>query len=511
MHVEPPKGKAVQFAVVGFALLGVWLILLRIAEDLKLLSSHAEATLSFVSGVAVILLVTCRCRKVVASRLVKGVFLFLMASVCAELFLSFSGSVVAWNDVPVIGKGTSTRTMLKHVLLGCWSGSSMLLIYLLMNSSAKSHQELMESEQRFRSFFEQAGVAVGVLESQTGRIFEVNRKYTDLLGYSREELIGRTWMEITHPEDLQAEHDNMGRLLSGEIDDFTMQKRLVHRNGSLIWVQLTVSVIRKQPESLDQHLVIVEDITERKALQEDARRHEKLLAHANRLAMAGEMVTGFAHELNQPLAAISLLAEASIARLKNDPVDYERVALNLRNLSEQSLRAGDIVDRIRKFVRKEDFQQALCRVDVLFSETLSLLNQELSDNGISVDVRVAESVHEVYADRVQIEQVLVNLVHNSVDAISECSSASRRLELAAREESDGFVEMSVRDFGPGMSGESADQVFDAFYSTKSNGMGMGLAICRTIIETHGGHIRMVPHPHQGVTCKFTLPVRDGED
>ncbi len=111
----------------------------------------------------------------------------------------------------------------------------------------------------------------------------------------------------------------------------------------------------------------------------------------------------------------------------------------------------------------------------------------------------------------QIEQVLVNLVHNSVDAISECSSAPRRLELAARKESDGFVELSVRDFGPGMSGDSADKVFDAFYSTKSNGMGMGLAICRTIIETHGGHISMVPHPQKGVTCKFTLPVRDHED
>ena len=223
--------------------------------------------------------------------------------------------------------------------------------------------------------------------------------------------------------------------------------------------------------------------------------------------MAGEMVTGFAHELNQPLAAISLLAEASISRLKADPVDYERVSGNLKSLSEQSLRAGAIVDRIRKFVRKEEFQQTLCRIDVLFEETLSLLHQELAENEISVAIQIPASLRQVYVDRVQIEQVLVNLVHNSVDALSECQSAPRRLELTAREESDRFVEVSVRDFGPGMPDDAADKVFDAFYSTKSKGMGMGLAICRTIIETHGGHISMVPHPHSGVTCRFTLPVR----
>ncbi len=364
MHVESPKGKAERFAVIGFALLGAWLVLLRIAEDLKLLSGFTEATLSFVSGVAVILLVIRRCRGIAASRLVKTVFLFLMAAVCAELFLDFCGSVKTWNDLPLIGRETSSRRILKNVLLGCWSGGGMLLIYLLMKSGEKSHQELLESEQRFRSFFEQAGVAVGVLESETGRFIEVNRKYTALIGYSREDLIGRTWMEITHPDDLQADQDNMDRLLSGEVADFTMQKRLYHQNGDLIWVQLTVSAIQNAQASPRQHLVIVEDVTERKRLQEEARRHEKMLAHSNRLAMAGEMVTGFAHELNQPLAAISLLAEASISRLKADPVDYERVSGNLKEPFWADLRAGTIVDRIRKFVRKEEFQQTLCRIDV---------------------------------------------------------------------------------------------------------------------------------------------------
>ncbi len=164
MHVESPKGKAVKFAVIGFALLGAWLVLLRIAEDLKLLSGFAEATLSFVSGVAVILLVIRRCRGIEASRIVKTVFLFLMAAVCAELFLGFCGSVKSWNDLPVIGRETSSRRVLKNVLLGCWSGGGMLLIYLLMKSAEKSHLELLESEQRFRSFFEQTGVAVGVLD-----------------------------------------------------------------------------------------------------------------------------------------------------------------------------------------------------------------------------------------------------------------------------------------------------------------------------------------------------------
>ena len=121
-----------------------------------------------------------------------------------------------------------------------------------------------------------------------------------------------------------------------------------------------------------------------------------------------------------------------------------------------------------------------------------------------------DSLDEVYVDRVQIEQVLVNLVHNSVDAISKCESAIRRLELTAREKEDGFVEVAVRDFGPGMTDEVAAKAFDAFYSTTSNGMGMGLAICRTIVESHGGRIEMVADQNEGVTCACTLPIYKSE-
>ncbi len=507
MNIETPKGQAARFGVIGFALLGVWLVLVKIAEDLKLITSHTEATLSLASGVAVIALVTYRCRRSTASRAIKGVFLFVMLSICGELFLSFSGSVTAWNDVPAIGRASSTRGALKHLVLGGWTGGSMLLIYLLMKSAADSHQKLLQSEQRFRSFFEQAGVAVGVAESATGWIVEANQKFTDLTGYPRDELVQKTWTGLTYADDIQADSDRFIQLLSGEIPDFTTQQRLVRKDGTVIWGQITVSAIRNSDES-SQHLVIIEEITDRKKLEEESRRREKLLAHANRVAIAGEMATGFAHELNQPLAAISLFAESSILRLRNNPDDTDRIIENLQSLAEQSQRAGAIVDRIRKFIGKEEFNRTAFRVGALFEETLSLLNQELSDHEITVDVQLPDSVDEVYADRVQIEQVLVNLVHNALDAMGESPSAPRRLELGARDWPDGYVEMSVRDFGPGMQQQEADKVFDAFYSTKSNGMGMGLAICRTIVETHGGHIQMVPHPHKGVTCLFTLPAHE---
>jgi signal transduction histidine kinase len=145
-------------------------------------------------------------------------------------------------------------------------------------------------------------------------------------------------------------------------------------------------------------------------------------------------------------------------------------------------------------------------MDNLFDEVLSLLNAELTEREITVDVLLPHSLNNVHVDRVQIEQVLVNLVHNSVDAIGECPTAPRRLELAARDRDDRFVEVQVRDFGPGMTDDVAAKAFEAFYSTKSKGMGMGLAICRTIVEAHGGRIEMAPNRGAGVTCSFTLPI-----
>ncbi len=379
-------------------------------------------------------------------------------------------------------------------------------------TSLLSLRDLRISEDRFRTLFEHAPEAILVHDVDQDRFVEWNQNALDLFKISEENLAKLKPVDVSASEQPHA-------IPVGDFARQQTERALAGEDPAFEWLfcdsegrDIPCEVRLTRLPSAQRRLVrgSITDITRRKELEEESRQHQKLLAHTNRVATVGEMATGFAHELNQPLAAISMFADTCLTKLKSDPYDTDSVLSILKSLSEQSLRAGSIVDRIRKFVGKEEFMQTACRVDNLFDDVLSLLNSELMEREITVDVQLPDSLGEVYADRVQIEQVLVNLVHNSADAISECETAQRRLELGARDRDDGFVEVTVRDFGPGMTDEVAAKVFDAFFSTKSKGMGMGLAICRTIVESHGGRIEMVPAPREGVACTFTLPIHKSQ-
>jgi len=379
-------------------------------------------------------------------------------------------------------------------------------------TSLLSLRELRVSEDRYRTLFEHAPEAILVHDIETNRFVDWNKNALEMLKIEAEDLAKLA------PQDVSAA-EQPHSLPPGQFARLQTERALAGEDPEFEWVfydsdgrEIPCEVCLTSLPSGKGHLVrgSITDITRRKALEAEARQHHRLLAHTNRVATIGEMATGFTHELNQPLAAISMYADTCLVKLKSSPSDAESVLPILKSLSEQSLRAGSIVDRIRKFVGKKEFMQTPCRVENLFDDVLSLLNSELMEREISVDVRLPDSLDEVYVDRVQIEQVFVNLVHNSVDAISKCESAIRRLEFTAREKEDGFVEVAVRDFGPGMTDEVAAKAFDAFYSTTSNGMGMGLAICRTIVESHGGRIEMVADQNEGVTCACTLPIYKSE-
>ena len=367
-------------------------------------------------------------------------------------------------------------------------------------TSLLSIRELRESEQQYRTLLENHVDGVAVLVD--GRIQYVNDPMSVLCGYDSRELIGWTLRDFVCAKD-QLRADRIAELArAGE--ENSGEYEIVQKCGSFVSVEICSRPIRYQggPALLS----VIRDISKRKRMEEESRKHQRLLAHANRVATMGEMATGFAHELNQPLAAMTMYADVCIANMNSSPSKVKDVSVILPKLSEQAVRAGEIVDRIRKFIGKEDFLRTKCRVRDLFDDVLSLLQSEMAEREIGVDVRVPDTLADVFVDRVQIEQVLVNLIHNSVDAVSACSTSRRRLELSADDRGDGFVGIEVRDHGAGVTDEVATRVFDAFYSTKSHGMGVGLAICRTIVESHGGIIEMVPHSSEGVTMTFTLPI-----
>ncbi len=374
---------------------------------------------------------------------------------------------------------------------------AVLGVALDITAQKRAERDRQESEEVSRTLLERH--IDGVVVTVAGRIRYVNEPLARMSGWQQANLLGLSFDELIP----SAQAWQSACAVTDSPEGVVRESEIAHRDGQPVPIEIVSRGIRLKGEKAC--LIIVRDIGWRKKLEEQARQHRELLARANRVSMLGEMATGLAHELNQPLGAISMLSDACRLKLGNTPERDTALTAILEQLAQQSIRAGAIVDRIRKFIGKEEFVHSEYHATDLINRVLEFLSPELTEFECSVDVHVAEELAEVHVDRVQIEQVLVNLIHNAVDAYRQADITDRRIVIRVVPGGDGFSQWSVRDFGPGMPEEVAGRIFDAFYSTKSKGMGMGLAICRTIVEAHGGRINVTTRPDQGVTFSFTLP------
>lgn len=359
-------------------------------------------------------------------------------------------------------------------------------------------RSLSESEARARSLLENHVDGVAVVSS--GTILYVNEPLCSMMGRTRLEMEGQPAETLLQDWDRTQQDD----CKAGSWGNQAMEHELGHQDGS----RVPVEIVRRQFEfqGRESVLYVFRDITQRKKLELDARRHREMVAHVSRISTLGEMATGLAHELNQPLSAICLFSDACSAEFESPNPDFSKINQILHDLSEQSMRAGAIVDRIRKFVGKEQFRQTSCLLQSIVDDVLKLLKLSLMEKEIAVRVEIHSEADSVYVDPVQIEQVIVNLLQNSIDAIENLEDSSNgQIEISAKKISPEFLEVSIRDNGLGMSESQVEDVFNAFYTTKYHGMGMGLAICRTIIEGHQGQISVKSSPHHGTICQFTLP------
>jgi PAS domain S-box-containing protein len=244
------------------------------------------------------------------------------------------------------------------------------------------------------------------------------------------------------------------------------------------------------------------DVTERKRAEEAERRHQAELTHVLRLATMGEMAAGLAHEINQPLAAIVNYARGCAIRLQAGGVDGNEIAEAVDRIGDEALRAGDIIRRLRRLVRKEAPRQESFDLSSVVEDVIELFAPESRELAIAVDVRLAAGLPEIFADPIQIKQVVLNLVRNGIEAMAE-SDAPRRLTVATERSASG-VELVVEDSGPGLNSTQSERVFDAFFTTKSHGLGMGLSISRTIAQSHRGKLIAEPCA-TGARFRLTLP------
>ena len=262
----------------------------------------------------------------------------------------------------------------------------------------------------------------------------------------------------------------------------------------------------------DQGVAFVLDLSERKRAEAEARESEQRyreaqmeLAHANRVAVMGQLTASIAHEINQPIGAAITYANAALSWLQAQPPDWEEVRQALGSIVESGVRAGEVIDRIRALVKKVPPRKDRVEINEAILEVLALVRTEIAKNAVSTKTQLAEGLPPVWGDRVQLQQVMLNLFINAIEAMSGMVEGSRELLISTEKTHLDAVLVAVRDSGPGFPPESAERLFESFYTTKPGGLGMGLSICHSIIEAHEGRLWATANLPHGAVFHFTLP------
>ena len=366
----------------------------------------------------------------------------------------------------------------------------------------QAEQALLESEERYRKIVESTHEAIFLVCASDGNILDANEEACRMLGFTREVLLAKT-AEDLHPHELDAHRDFVATLLtSGK--DRTDGLSCLASNGEQIPVRISASVI--QVQGLDCILLIAQDMRDTLRAEQQARKLRADLHHGARLGAMGEMASGMAHELNQPLTAVMNYLQACQMMIGAEGADT-RVPDYLDKAIAQAERAGGIISGLRAFVQKGESNRQLEDLNEIAQEASGLLAANARAEGISFQVRPARDLARIHVDKIQIQQVVFNLMRNALEALGGRRAGT--LTISTTAVGDDLVQLCVSDNGPGVDDALLDKLFDAFTTTKSDGMGVGLSICKTIVEDHDGKIRADRNADGGMCFTFTLPVAPG--
>ena len=253
----------------------------------------------------------------------------------------------------------------------------------------------------------------------------------------------------------------------------------------------------------DTHTDLTAEVRADRA-ETELRKLQAGLAHVSRVTILGELTASLAHEVNQPLAGIVSSADACLHWLAAQPPNVDKARRAIERITRDAKRASDVVARVRNLAKKAPLQRTWVDINETVEETISLATRELSQNNVSLETQLAENLPQILADRIQLQQVILNLIINACEALTAADDEFRKLSISTAREMDG-VALTVRDTGVGIDPQQIETVFEAFHTTKPGGMGMGLAVSRSIIEGHGGRLWAEPNEPRGAIFKFTIP------
>jgi PAS domain S-box-containing protein len=336
------------------------------------------------------------------------------------------------------------------------------------------------------------------------RYQRVNPVYERDLGMPADLLVG------THVADLlgitffdQTLKPNYERCFAGEEVRYT--EWVTYPRSRRRYLSVSYSPLRPASDRVEAILVITRDLTDHVLASEALRSAQAELAHANRVAAMGQLTASIAHEVNQPIAATVINAQAGLRFLGAQAMDLNKIREILSEIVKDGNRAGEVISRIRDLIKKAPPRRDRWEINGAIREVIELTRGEAVKNGISVQMELADGLPLIRGDRVQLQQVLLNLIINAIEAMSDLGDGARELLISTGKiDSDGVL-VTVRDSGPGLAPATLERVFESFYTTKPSGLGMGLSICRSIVEAHGGRLWASADIPRGATFQFTVP------
>ena len=420
--------------------------------------------------------------------------------------------------LPLVKQGRSTALLYLENRLSshAFPPDRIAILELLAAQAAISlentrlYSELEEREARVRRLVEANIIGISIFDFD-GRVVDANEALLHMVGHSRDDIVsGRlSWSELTPAEWKEADDRALAELrATGSCKAY--EKEYCRNDGGRVPVLVGAATLGGPR---DQGVAFVLDLTERKEAEQNLRESERRyrdaqaeLAHVTRVTTLGELTASIAHEVNQPLAAVVANAEACLRWLRRGTPDMEAACRSVEWIIDDGNRASEVIRRVRALASKTSFEKMPLDVNDVVRETIPLVQRELITNEILLRMELAPALPTILGDRVQLQQVIINLLMNGIEAMQSVTDRPRELVIRSRQDEKQQVLVSVTDCGVGISAENADRLFNAFFTTKPSGMGMGLSICRSIVEAHGGRLSTYGNEGPGVTFQFVLPL-----
>ena len=380
---------------------------------------------------------------------------------------------------------------------------SLLIVGLLWQKRGRrsAEESLRQKTEELDQFFN-VSLDLLCIASTEGYFLRLNPTWERTLGYSKEELMAKRFLDFVHPDDLGRTEEAVA-LLSSQQRVIYFENRYRCKDGSYRWLEWSSA-----PAGTLVYAA-ARDITERLKAETEARQRREELAHMTRIATIGELTTSLAHEINQPLTAIQSNAEAGKRFLSQSAPDLGEVGQILEDIIRDDRRAGEVVKKVRALVRKEEPQSEILDLNKTIQDVAAIVWGESLLQGLSIITELSPGLKEIRADRVQLQQVILNLILNSAAAMRNAPQIQRKIIVRSTMPDDRSVKVFVTDFGTGIDENNIERLFEPFYTTKPEGLGMGLSISQTIIKAHGGTMEASNNLKGGATFAFTLPINRG--